>query len=202
MSRLIFLFASLFGFAPIITCLAQTAIIDSLKKVVHSTPNDNTKLEALLLLCEQRGSMSTDTLFNYAIIAKYLAGKLSNKTALSLAEYEIAFCFAKQERFDTALQLTNRELAIYTSKKQSSVFAKFSVLKARILDRQNKYADALSQLYTVLKNAEEENNISNQLIAKNGIGWIQVEMAQHNEALTWFYSALNSPANSETIIEI
>ncbi|MBK8713099.1 MAG: hypothetical protein IPL97_14730 [Niastella sp.] len=68
--------------------------------------------------------------------------------------------------------------------------------KAKILDRGNRYTDALRQLYLVLKVAQIQKDTLTIIQAKTGIGWVQIEMEQYPEALRWLESLHTSSNNS------
>lgn len=167
---------------------SQTAVIEQLKKNIQSARTTEQKLEYVFLLCEERQSLSTDTLFYYAAIAKQLAQQKNDQRSLSLASYEVAFCLARQVLLDSALRIIDAEL-IKHGDRDKELHSKFAMLKARVLDRSNRYVEALEQLYVVLKTAEQDKDTVNQIMAKTGIGWIQMEMGQPGEALNWLHSA-------------
>ncbi|HEX8316172.1 MAG TPA: ATP-binding protein, partial [Flavisolibacter sp.] len=43
--------------------------------------------------------------------------------------------------------------------------------------------------------AEKQGNIPFQVMAKTGIGWLQLDMKQFSDALSWFHKAANTPGN-------
>jgi tetratricopeptide (TPR) repeat protein len=121
-------------------------------------------------------------------MAKALAVSGNDPRSISLARYDIAFCLAKKELLDSSLQIVDVELSKYRNR-DKELFGKYAMLKARVLDRSNKYIEALGQLYKVLSFAEQDRDTLNQILAKNGIGWIQLEMNQPREALLWLHAA-------------
>ena len=67
----------------------------------------------------------------------------------------------------------------------------FRALYAQILVKQNKYKQAQQFYYQLLQLAVVKNNPAFIIIANNGIGWVNMEMNQNEQALKWFYSAIN-----------
>ena len=65
-------------------------------------------------------------------------------------------------------------------------------LKSRALIRSNQYKEALSLAYQLLTDAETAGDTLIQIKTKTSIGWINMEMNQHKEALVWFYNALRT----------
>lgn len=135
-------------------------------------------------------------------MAKAIATERNLKHYITLAEYDIAFCLAKNERLDTSLHIIDGILNQYRdNNSQKDIYTKFAMLKARVLDRSNKHLEALSQLYHVLNTAENNADTLTQIMAKTGIGWVQMEMGQYKEALDWFYNALNTSGNVKYLKE-
>lgn len=191
--RLFFLVTALF-FAG--TAFGQTKIIERLKQSVNQAKTPAQKLQALLLLCEERQSLHTDSLFAYASQAKKLALQQNDSRSMALAEYEIAFCFSKGNKADSALHLVNNALIKFKNKpKDKDLYLKFAMLKTRVMARNNQHIETLNELFKVLKEAESAKDTITQITAKTGIGWMQLERRQYREALGWFQNALHTSAD-------
>lgn len=150
----------------------------------------------MLQLCEQRNSLNIDTLYRFASEANALALSTGNRKARSLITQDIALYYASNKKLDTALQIVSTELKEIDTVKTPDLHLSLSLTKARLLYRNNQYKEALQALFAVLTAAEKQNNTFYQVMAKTGIGWLQLDMRQHADALSWFYQALNA-ASSE-----
>lgn len=171
----------------------QTRIIDFLKHEIRIAQDPDSKLQALFSLGEQRQSLNTDTLCKYAFVAKTLSLTQNSLSQIALAEYYVANCYVKQGKLDTALQICNRYiLKLGNINGSANPLKKLRTLKAQILVKSNKYKEGLAEVYKVLRTAEQAQDTLTQMIAKNGIGWINMEMDQTSEALKWFFRALKT----------
>jgi hypothetical protein len=65
----------------------QTHVIDSLRYQISITGNNKKKLDAIFAMCSKRHSLSTDTLYRYASVAKTLSEAEKNKHDIALADY-------------------------------------------------------------------------------------------------------------------
>jgi len=170
----------------------QTGIIDRLKKNIETAPNQSKKLQALFSFCEQRNSLSTDTLCKYASVAKKISLGRKQISEIATADYYVANCLVKQGALNTALQICESNIVkLGDQGNNAALVMKLAVLKAQILVKSNRYKEGLAEVYKVLQDSEQTNDTLMQMIAKNGIGWINMEMGQTSEALKWFFRALN-----------
>src|SRR5580700_9233725 len=82
--------------------VCQTADINSLKRQVIMAGNNREKLDAIFALCNKRLSLSTDTLFKYAIMAKNLSIKEHNRHGIILSDYYFTNYLIKKGDSDSA----------------------------------------------------------------------------------------------------
>lgn len=172
---------------------AQTKTIDSLKLVLNRTNDVSLQFDLLLLLGEQRQSLPPDTLLKYATEAGQIARSQKNPFYTAIAAYYVSNYLIKKGKLDSALQLCNTNQVLLTKNEAYKKWGlKFEALTAQIFVKQNKYKEALSQYYLLLKSAEQVSDIENIIVAKNGIGWVNMEMSRNALALKWFYTALQT----------
>jgi signal transduction histidine kinase len=174
---------------------SQTRTIDSLKKQVEAAADPAKKLQAIFAFCEQRQSLNTDTLCRYASEA----ARLSMNASLSdqvMAEYYMASCLVKRGEMEDAIQVCETNLSKVSGKNfNPSLIMKLRTLKGQALIRSNKFKEGLAEVYQVLILAEQNRDTLMQIIARNGIGWANMEMNQTPQALKWFFQALNTSGN-------
>ncbi|MCY7290836.1 MAG: histidine kinase [Ferruginibacter sp.] len=174
----------------------QTRTIDSLKRNIVIAQNPHQKLMALFAFCDQRQSLSSDTLCKYAALAKQVSIIQNDKFNVALGEYQIATCLVKKGDLDNALKICERNtLKIKEHKGNAEPLMRLTALKAQILIRSTKYKEGIAEVYRLLRIAEQSRDTAMQMIAKNAIGWANMEMDQSAEALRWFYKALNTSDN-------
>lgn len=176
--------------------VAQTSTISRLRRQVYAATNDENKLQAIFSLCEQRQSLSTDSLLKYAQEAKRLSLLKHNTLNVALADYYLVNCQVVTGSLDSAILLCNENLVkLADSKPGLPTWFKFSALTAQAYVKNNQFKDGIEQYYQLLKVAEKNNDTVNMMLAKNGIGWVNMEMNQNDQALKWFRQALNTSAN-------
>lgn len=195
MIRTVLLFAGFILSA--LFCSAQTKKIDSLKAVIRQTTNQQQRLNALRQFCEHRNSLSIDTLHVYALQLKKLGEKLQDQKAVSYAEQDIALYHASKSRIDTAIQIVSAQLQKKVVQQDAELQLSLLLSRARLLYRNNQYKEALQELFAVLTMAEKQANAPFQVMAKTGIGWLQLDMKQFGDALSWFHRALSTPGSND-----
>lgn len=175
---------------------AQSHKIDSLRSLLYNTSDEHVKLKALISLCEHGGVLPADTISKYLDwLRRADAGK--NKKILLDVEYYQTGILAKKEKIDTAILIVERVLAEYPKKyANKDIWLRFSMQKARLYDRKNEYTKSITQLHEVLNAAELWEDTLTMVQAETGIGWVQMEMEQYRDALTWFHRALAKPVNA------
>lgn len=186
-----------FCFVAGLFCVGQTKTIEQLKKQIHSSANAQQKLQAYLLLSEQRQTLNTETLHQYAFEARQLSRQIGTSVQKASADYLLAYYFVRNGQLDSALFLCNQNLHQLRTQKQEQTrtWMQFAALQAHVFVKSNKYKEAIATFYTTLTKAEHTNDTLMQMVAKNGIGWVNMEMNQSKEALRWFYRALETSEN-------
>jgi len=181
----------------VFNCYSQTPTIAEIKKRLALTQNNQQKLDVLFLLCEQRQSLSTDTLQKYAFASKQLSVKVNNIYKRAWADYYVANYFVKAGLLDSALDVCNSNIDVFENdRREPKLLLRFLALKAQVLVKSNKYKEGLAEFYKTLSLAEQGNDTLMQMIAKNGVGWVNMEMDQNAEALKWFLRALQTSTDS------
>lgn len=170
-----------------IQSFAQTRTIDSLVRIINASPNDAVKLQRILSLNEQ--SINAETLLPYVIEAEKLAKKLKDLNKIEEAYFLRAGYYARKNLIDSGLTVINKLIKNYENQKQHPSYLKYLFFKAKILDRGNRYSQALIQLYEVVETAKAQKDTLIEIQSKTGIGWVLIEMEQYKEALKWLRDA-------------
>ena len=177
-------------------CFGQSQKIDNLRKRLGQTIIETDKLNILFLLGEQRHSLHPDSLYQYAVQASDISLRLGIGLNSSIADYYLTNYYIKKGQLDTALQRCDKNLnLLQDNPSHKKWWLRFWALKAQIFVKQNKYKLGLAGYYTVLKASEQAGDTENIMVAKNGIGWVNMEMSRNTLALTWFYNALNTTSD-------
>src|SRR5688500_11595161 len=103
------MFLAVFLFAGV-NAEGQTPIITNLKKQVANARNDPQKLAAIFALCQERLSISTDTLYAYALQAKQLASKHKSEQDVLKADYFLTFSSLKNGQFDSIITAADEHI--------------------------------------------------------------------------------------------
>ena len=177
---------------------AQTKIIDSLKKNILTAKSADEKIQAIFLLCEERASLNTDTLFTYASTAKKIALQQNNQLNIVKATYYLSAVQMKSSLYDSVILTCDKNILwLRKTTSDKELLASFSFLKSGALIRSNRFKEALSFLYDMLHEGEKNADTLTQIKIKISIGWVNMEMAQNTEALSWFYKAMQTSNNPE-----
>jgi signal transduction histidine kinase len=175
---------------------AQTRAIDSLRQIVGAAPSDRAKLAAVFSLSNQ--DIDPDTLLPYIILAENILLQTGTQDDKDLIAFARASYYTRKNITDSALLLTDALLKKYKSNaEKQALYLRFLFFKAKILDRANQYSKSFAQLFEVIEVAAAMHDTLTQIQAETGIGWVQIEMEQYNEALKWLYKAKNTSSNKE-----
>ncbi|MGC4035068.1 MAG: tetratricopeptide repeat protein [Chitinophagaceae bacterium] len=182
--------------------IAQTPLIENIKKKIAAANNLTEKFKAIFELCEQRLSMNSDTLDYYAMMAKNLAIKTNDQHNRLWAEYYLISSSIKKGDLDKSLD------AIDTAMLNAAEFPADKLLKtnlqklrANAFIRKNQYKEAMAAFYSVLHSGEESGDTMTRIVGTNGIGWVYMEMEQYGEAIAWFYKAMQITNNQDYFIQ-
>lgn len=175
---------------------AQTPVIDSLRRAIHQSASDKVKLAAVQELAEQ--PINPDSLLPYVILAENIASRTKSVTDAELAAYTRAGYYVRKNVTDSALAIVDKLLPkVKLDPNRQAFYLRLLFFKAKIYDRANQFTKSLTQLVEVVQMAELLNDTIVQIQAKTGIGWVQMEMGQYEEALQWFYQAQNTSSDKK-----
>lgn len=172
--------------------LAQTSFVDSLRLVLATTISEKDKVNAYLALCNEKASITPDSLLYYAMQARKIATVLHDKEKIMAAEYMIMNAYNKFGLNDTCMQLIERQL-----KKQledpplRQIQRKFMLAKGNILNIMNQTKTAQGVFFSLLKEAEKEDDIFIQLCVLNGIGWSYQNLKNDSLAISWYRKGIS-----------
>lgn len=177
-----------------IPVFSQTNTIDSLRHGIAVSRSDKEKLELIIELSNQ--SINADSLLPYILTGEAIALKTNSRFDIDRLAAGKAGYYVRKNHIDSALSIVEPLIGLYKKDKDHQpYYLTLLFLKARILDRGNRYTQALTQLYRVAETADIQKDTLTLIQAKTGIGWVQMEMEQYNEALSWLYNALHTSAD-------
>ena len=175
---------------------SQTRVADSLRHYIETAGTDKEKLPAIIELSQL--TLNAELSLPYVIMAENIAAKTKEKFDLDRAAYARTFYYVRKNYVDSALHIIDLMIPDYKNDNpRQKFYLDILFLKAKILDRGNRYSQSLIQLYEVLETAEVQRDTLIQIQAKTGIGWVQMEMEQYPEALKWLYRALHTSTDKK-----
>ncbi|MFN8252210.1 MAG: sensor histidine kinase [Ferruginibacter sp.] len=193
--------ALLFFASPL---LAQFPQLDAAKTAVYNAKNDTEKLEKLLLLSKHRNSMNSDTILFYAKWAAALAQKLNDKRGLAFSAYNLITADLVKGNTDSVIPKIEKNPFFRDVKSVDiGLYFKIQLLKANILNRQNRRTEALELELKMLSEAEKIPHTLSQLFLLNYIGATYLNINNYPEALKSWRTAYtiikekNNPENDE-----
>jgi signal transduction histidine kinase len=198
MQRMWLLFIMFFCLFFATKVCAQTHTIDSLKHEIFIADNDGIKLQAVFSLCKKRHSLSTDTLYKYAALAKSLSLAGHNRHDIILSDYYLINYLIKKGKTDSALSTCNYYIFLLKNNKdEKQLYLNFVATKAGLLIKLNHYKESFATYYTLLNEAGIAHDTLNELLAETGMGWVNMEMDKNMQAISFFRTALQYPAASD-----
>lgn len=196
MLRMKIAFLLLFVFTQVAKTVAQTPVIDSLRKVIGTTNSEKIKLASIFELAEQ--PINPDSLLPYVLVAENIARKSKTSFDSESAAYTRAGYYVRKNLTDSALAIVDVLLPkLKSDANRQHFYLRLLFFRAKIFDRANQFTKSLSQLVEVVQTAELLKDTLVTIQAKTGLGWVQMEMGQYDEALQWFRQALNASSDQK-----
>jgi len=181
----------------VFTSAAQTKIIERSRQAIAAAKDPATKLQAILLLCDQGYSLHPDTLMAYAESAENIALQLNDKLSEVKAMYYKSFALTNKGLIDSSLNLANKCLAALQNNVTDAILiCNINNQKGRCYVRKNQYKEAIEMGYEIISLAEKNNDVLLQLRGKTLIGWAYLEMGQPVKALNWHLKALRTTTDT------
>jgi signal transduction histidine kinase len=175
---------------------AQTKITDSVRNLIATASSDKERVEYIAQLSNQ--SINPDSLLPYVLLGERITKTSKSKLDIDKIATARAGYYVRKNYVDSALNIVEPLLAVYKkNKEQQEFYLSLLLFKAKILDRGNRYTLALKDLYEVVETAAVLKDTFTLIQGKTGIGWVQMEMEQYNEALQWLYKALYTSSNKK-----
>ena len=170
MKNIFYLLLTIVVLIPFIS-LGQFPKLDKARTTIYSAQTDEVRLNTLLAIMSFKNSMSADSINYYAQWTKKLAIQLRNNKALVNAEQSLLAAEMVRGHTDSVIpKMESNKLFRDVKKTDGEVYYKLQLLKANILNRQNRRAEALELELKLLSEAEKEENTFSQLFVLNYIG--------------------------------
>ncbi|PVD51195.1 hypothetical protein DC498_16235 [Terrimonas sp.] len=187
-----------------LTGKTQTRLIDSLKQYVFQAKNDQQKIEAIYMLCNEYKSITRDTLDHYTFLARELAANTDNARLKQMAEFAVACDYARWGWADSAIFTVDPLIAAnkVTIPEQRDIYFKASRLKAMTYAGRSRFQDALTILYRIVSEAEAYKDSITLGENLNSIGSVALARSNTRDALTWLSRALTACGNDKRFDEI
>ena len=174
-------------------CPGQTTTIDSLKKQLWAEADPGKKLHLLIDLCKYHQSINKDSLYQYAQLAKKLEFKNDSKFEHSAVMLILINTYLRLGEIDSATVLVDEGLRNNTVKDPvtRSMYFTLDALKVDCLGDASNYKDALSELYTIIDEAEIYHD--SLVLSKNmsTLGVINYNLDHVPDAFQWYFKGLS-----------
>lgn len=154
-------------------CPAQTAKIDSLKKLIHLAKNNDEKLDLLQKLCRQGKSMPGDSLKKYAELSLQLSLQQKDPTKIWEAKFIYVRSLIQRAKKDSALLLCDEIINSMTDlDKNYELYHQVIENKIICLENQKKLKQAMSLAYELIASGEKYKDLNAQVQAYNLLTFI------------------------------
>jgi two-component system, NarL family, sensor kinase len=171
--------------------LSQTSKIDSLKKICYSSlPVDN-RIKAFLELMNYDESMPLESFGKIMIDADSIILKYNKPSYNISLAYNKSRYYRATNRTDSANIILSNTLELYKNNKDlqsESLILKYGICRNLVF--KEKFKEAIESLLILLKEGEEKNNTLIKWRCSNSIGLCYMLLGRYNEAIEWFYKAL------------
>lgn len=172
---------------------AQSADIDSLRKQISAATDPGERLLKLLALCAHKQSLSADSLERYVRMAKTLSAQNGTPLDRYTADFYYAGFLMNRGWLDSAVNILNAFLPrLGNTRQERQLYLRAEFLKTNTFVRKNEFREALREYYTIINEARSQNDTTSLAMGRNGIGWVHMELAQFQNALTWLFRALHT----------
>lgn len=183
--------------AAALCSVAQTKIIDRLKKNIAAATSTEEKVKSIFALCELGYTLHPDTLMLYAENARTKSIQLGSLHDEVKAMYYQTGALTTKGFIDSSLNLANTCLAILSEKVKDPILeASLYNQKGRCYVRKNQYKEAIDMGYKTFSLAEKNKDVLLQVKGKTLIGWAYLEMGQLPDALSWHLKALHTSTDT------
>ena len=176
---------------------AQGMNADSIRQVISQTTDPERKFSAVLALCSVRKTLPTDTLDKYVHMARELSRTQGSQLDKYYAEFYFSSFLMNKGFLDSAIHLIDEYTPhLGSSTPERTLFIRSSFLKINTFVRKNQFRDALKGYYSILNQAQALNDTMSLAMARNGLGWVHMEMGQYRNAITWLMEGLRTQRDS------
>ena len=166
----------------------QTSKIDRFRAKILAE-GDQPKFDDVLELLGQKYSLASDTLLKYIELARACLPVNATQFQKNELNYYNALYLQKVQPFEVAYPYCDSILEVISFGGENEQFLKILHLKSTLLVRNGRFEDGIKSYYKVLNIAERINNLDYKIAAKNGIGWVYMEMEDLPKAISWFRNA-------------
>lgn len=142
--------------------------------------------------CRHWKNTSADSLCRYARLARQQAETGGSKSEKALSLSYCAQCLLLQARTDSAQLLLDAAFGVLKdSARMPEVYEQLGQMQVLLLQRSNKYKDAIAASLRYLAFAETRQDTLFQIVFCNFIGAAHMRMLQKQEALDWYRKGLS-----------
>lgn len=176
---------------------AQVRQADSLRRTIDHAKDPHQKLSSLLALCAIRKSLPVDTLSKYVDMTRALSRSAGSVTQQRWADFYFAQLLMIKGLTDSSIAvITGYVSKLSNIPSERTLLVRSEFLRTNGFMRKNRFREALKGYYSILNTAEEQNDTLSLAMARNGLGWVHMEMGQYQKAVIWLRSALSSKRDS------
>ena len=188
MTKTILFFLSLFF---TLTCLAQDAETDSLKKVIEQSPDDTTKVNNYILLSRKFINTNPDGSIGFTNLAIRLAKDLKFKRGEAVALKIKGIAFYTKSLYVESINYWLESMAIFDTLKDKAGVANIQSNISMVYNTQGDDGKALEYLFSALKTAEEINDSLRMATVCTNIAVVyQKKERTQNKAVDFYKRAL------------
>ena len=180
---------------------AQTARLDSLRRLIYPPDQHSVSIQTVLDACSNFYSLHPDSLHHYVLIGRGLLSKEPEAANEAALDYYTSIYLSRQGNESASMKRIDFWLNKPEVRSLGDWYYRFLVAKNVVLVRENKHREALERIFNELHEAERRADRKLQMRALIHIGWIYMELNQSDEAVRWLMQALQLDQKNEPRFE-
>ncbi|NTW25994.1 MAG: tetratricopeptide repeat protein, partial [Lentimicrobium sp.] len=168
---------------------AQTDTLETLKKTLSLTQNVKSRQEILLNICGQNHSFPLDSFQKYIQMGLAISS-VNSLEYVKFLRFE-ALYLNKSGQNEAAVELSDSILNSPAAMQNMQVFHRIQMEKCKAFIRIGQSKEAIAIVFDMLEKAETINDTTTILAAFTLLGWANMELGKHEEAIRWLEKGKN-----------
>lgn len=175
---------------------AQTRTIDHIRRQFITAGNEREIKQAILSMCDQFYSLSSDSLTRYINLGKQYFSPGSDEYLKIMNFY--SFLLFKSGKYHEGIEFSDSILKLYKIRNRvDPVAMELMSTYGGGLIRNGDNKESIEHTFNVLEKAEKANDTLTVIKSYVLLGWANMELNQYTESIRWLQKGLNYTKNEK-----